>query len=318
MSGHGTVCVTGGAGFIGSHVVRRLLARGMRVRVLDDLSVGRRENVPPGVELVVGSILDADVVRECMRGADVVMHLAARVAIRSSQQYMRQDAETNVAGTASVVDAAASAGSVRTFVLASSMAVYADAPAAQPIDEDHRCEPISVYGVSKLAAEQMTRIVGRQAGMRTAALRLFNTYGQGQALSPYVGVVTIFADRLLRGEAPTIFGDGQQRRDFVHVDDVARAFVRAMDADLDGVSINVGTGRGVTVNEVLTALNVALGTHAVPRYADAVPGELRHSVADIARARRLLSYEPQHRFETAVGAVVQQRRRPALAREEAS
>jgi UDP-glucose 4-epimerase len=227
-------CVTGGAGFIGSHLVEALLRKRVGVTVLDNLSVGRRENVPSGVPIVVGDILDTELVADTLSGCDVVFHLAARVAIRSSFEFAVQDTMTNVVGTASVLRAARNAGSVRKVITASSMAVYGDALDKVPFPETLDTAPISPYGVSKLAAERLTHLMCGEAGMQSTVLRLFNTYGPRQALSPYVGVITIFINRLLSEERPTIFGDGEQCRDFVHVQDVAAAFVGAMDTNVSG------------------------------------------------------------------------------------
>jgi UDP-glucose 4-epimerase len=306
-------CVTGGAGFIGSHLVRALLCNGIAVTILDDLSGGRAANVPRAARLVEGNILDASRVAEAVAGSDVVFHLAARVAIRSSFEFAVEDSLTNVVGTATLLRAIQRAGTVRKVITASSMAVYADSAAPIPILETHPTEPISPYGVSKLAAERLTHAMCGQAGMQSVVLRLFNTYGPGQALSPYVGVVTIFFHALRKGEQPTIFGDGEQCRDFVHVHDVASAFVRAMQAEVSGETFNVGTGVPVSINQVLRALSCAMNTPCSGRHVELVPGELRYSIADITKGRRLLGYVPAYRFESAIGDVVQELSRDAVA-----
>lgn len=299
-----SACVTGGAGFIGSHLVENLLQRGVAVTVLDDLSVGRRENVPAGARLVVGNLLDPKAAEEALAGCQALFHLAARVAIRSSFEFAVEDAQTNLAGTASILRAAARAGSVRKVVAASSMAVYADAPERKPVPENHATAPISPYGVSKLAAERLTHLLSEQSGMQSVVLRLFNTYGPRQALSPYVGVVTIFINRLLSGEQPVIYGDGEQCRDFVHARDVATGFLAAMEAEVSGETCNIGSGQARTVNQVLASLQRVMKTASLPQHVQAVPGELRYSVADITKARRLLGYHPVHDFESSVSAVV--------------
>jgi UDP-glucose 4-epimerase len=293
-------CVTGGAGFIGSHLVEALLRKRIAVTVLDNLSVGRRENVPSSVSIVEGDILDTELATETLSGCDVVFHLAARVAIRSSFEFAVQDTMTNVAGTASVLRAARNAGSVRKVITASSMAVYGDTPDQEPFPESLDTAPISPYGVSKLAAERLTHLMCCEAGMQSAVLRLFNTYGPRQALSPYVGVITIFINKLLSKERPTIYGDGEQCRDFVHVQDVASAFVRAMHADISGETFNIGSGAPRTINEVLNSLNKLMDAEIAPQYVEAVPGELRYSVADISKAQRLLGYEPTHNFDSSL------------------
>ena len=298
--------VTGGAGFIGSHLARALLDRGLSVTVLDNLSVGKRERVPPQARLVVGDVLDRAALSESLAGCEVVFHLAARVAIRSSFEFVFEDALTNVGGTASVLQAARQAGTVRRLITASSMAVYADGDGPRPIAENHRTEPISPYGIGKLAAERLTHRVCAEAGIESSVLRLFNTYGPGQTLSAYVGVVTIFVDNLRRGEQPTIFGDGEQCRDFVHVEDVVSGFLRAMEASASGETFNIGTGVPISVNQVLDCLRRVMKTAGTARHVDPVPGENRYSIADIGKARTMLGYAPQHRFESSLPEVVEE------------
>src|SRR5205814_2094846 len=183
-----------------------------------------------------------------------VFHLAARVAIRSSFDFVVDDTMTNVSGTASILRAAQQSGSVQKVISTSSMAVYADASDPAPIAETHPAVPISPYGISKLASESLTHVMASAAGIKSVVLRLFNTYGTGQRLSPYVGAVTIFANRLLKGEAVTIYGDGQQARDFVHVDDIASGFLCAMDSEVSAETINIGSGQARTVNTVFEVI----------------------------------------------------------------
>ncbi|MCB1704806.1 MAG: NAD-dependent epimerase/dehydratase family protein [Halioglobus sp.] len=298
-------CVTGGAGFIGSQVVRNLLARDIDVVVIDNLSVGRRENVPAAATLVEADILDSAVMDD-IAGCDAVFHLAARVAIRSSFEFVVEDTTANVVGTANVLRGATRADSrVRKFILASSMAVYADSPQPTPISEDYTLQPVSPYGVSKLAAEMLVRQMCDQSGIDSAVLRLFNTYGRGQALSPYVGVATIFANAMREGRAPSIFGDGEQRRDFIHVEDVAQGFINAMLHPTEGKVFNIGSGQALTVNQVYSAIAQALNFDQPPVYAEAVPGELRNSIADNSRARQTIEFNPKHVFADTIAGVLE-------------
>ena len=289
----GLALVTGGAGFIGSHICDALLADGWRVRVLDDLSVGRRENVPAGCELITGSVLDDEALKVASEGVDAVLHEAARVSIRGSVERFCEDAETNLVGTLRTLRAASRAG-VRRFVMASSMAVYADSPERTPMSESHPLDPASPYGINKLAAERSVMLLGRQLAMEPVALRYFNTFGPRQAFTPYVGVVTIFATKLLADEPLTIFGDGSQTRDFVHVTDVARANVLALSSPAaPHRTFNVGSGRGTSVSELSSMLRERLRPRATVLYQPARPEELLHSVADITAARSALGYAPE-------------------------
>jgi UDP-glucose 4-epimerase len=292
--------VIGGAGFIGSHLVEALLRENVEVTVLDNLSVGRRENLPPGVHVIVGDILDTDLLTSALMKCDIVFHLAARVAIRSSFEFAVEDAITNVAGTASVLRAARNAGTIRKVIGTSSMAVYGHTADQTPISESAATEPISPYGVSKLAAERLTHMMTAEAGIRSVVLRLFNTYGPRQALSPYVGVITIFLNKLLNSENPTIYGDGEQCRDFVHVRDVSAAFIRAMNVDVSGETFNIGSGVSRSVNDVLSSLNKIIGGSIAPRHVDAVAGELRYAVANITKARETLGYNPVQDFASSL------------------
>lgn len=300
--------VTGGAGFIGSHLVERLLREGLQVIVLDDLSVGLRENVPPGVQLVVGDVRDANTVDRALAGVDVVFHLAARVSIRASVDRFYEDAQTNVMGTLSLLRGCA-AHKVRRFVYASSMGVYADAPTPDPIPETHPAEPVSPYGVGKLAGEKYLLCLASVLNVEPVILRYFNTYGPRQSYTPYVGVITIFIKRLLAGEPPVIFGDGKQSRDFVHVGDIADATLLAAQKDVAGEVFNVGTGIATSVNRVAEMLSGKLNPAICPAHAPEHPGELRFSVPDISKARRLLGYDPRGRLEERIDEVIDWHRR---------
>lgn len=293
--------VTGGAGFIGSHLVRRLLAEGRQVTVLDNLSVGDRSAVPPGARFVHGDVRDSSAIRTALVGVDHVFHLAAQVTVRGSFARFYDDLDTNVMGTAQLlqhVDAAR----VHWVTLASSMAVYADAADATPIDEQHPTQPLSPYGVGKLAAESLARQILGRLGIPFTALRYFNTYGPGQTYTPYVGVVTIFTTQLLRGEQPQILGDGEQQRDFVHVDDIVTGTAAAPGRQPG--TYNLGTGRGTSLNALAKLLASAIAPDRQACHAPSQAGELRFSVADISAARAALSYAPQRRLESHVEEIV--------------
>jgi UDP-glucose 4-epimerase len=298
--------VTGGAGFIGSHLTRALLASGRQVTVIDNLSVGRREMVPEGARFVHGDIRDERAVGDALQGVDCVFHLAAQVTIRGSFERFYEDLDTNVMGTARVLKSVDPAH-VKWFVLASSMAVYADADAPAPIDEHHPTKPLSPYGYGKLAAEGVARQILGSRGIPLTAVRFFNTFGPGQTYTPYVGVITIFVTRLLRGEAPVIFGDGEQQRDFVHVEDIV-AGTMAAPGGAPG-TYNLGTGRGTSLNQLADLLTQRINPALEPQHAPAPPGELRYSIADIAAARKALGYEPARTIESRIDEVIEDIRR---------
>jgi UDP-glucose 4-epimerase len=289
------VLVTGGAGFIGHHLAHALLRRGIAVTVLDNLVMGRRENVPAGARFVAGDVRDPAVVRDALEGVDAVLHEAAIVSIRASVANFVGDAEVNLMGTLTLLQQMAERP-IRRAVLASSMAVYADSERPDPLSERARTEPIAPYGAAKLAAERYWLMMNAQAGVPATALRYFNTYGPNQTFTPYVGVITIFIRRLLEGRAPVIFGDGEQRRDFIHVDDIVAAnlaVLEAPDAAVAGRVFNVGTGRATSVNEVAAGLIAVLAPGMQPEYAAPQAGELRNAIADVSAIRGALDWAPR-------------------------
>jgi UDP-glucose 4-epimerase len=296
--------VTGGAGFIGAHLTQALLAEGRRVTVLDNLSVGRRDKVPAGARFVHGDIRDEHAVADALTDVDCVFHLAAQVTIRGSFDRFQEDLDTNVMGTARLLRSV-DPQRVKWFTLASSMAIYADADSPAPIDESHPKRPLSPYGVGKLAAEDVSSQVLATRGIPFTAVRFFNTYGPGQTFTPYVGVLTIFITRLLRGEPITIFGDGEQQRDFIHVSDIVAGAI-ATPGRTPG-RYNLGTSRGTSLNQLAAMVLDRLAPGTRPQYADAQAGELRFSVADITAARRELGFTPkrslQHDLDEVIAAV---------------
>lgn len=293
--------VTGGAGFIGSHLTRTLLDRGLEVTVLDNLSVGTCSAVDSRARFIKGDVRFTNDVVNALQGVNCVFHLAAKVTIRRSFDAFYDDVDTNLMGTINLLRCL-DADSISKFILASSMAVYADALTAEPIPESHHREPISPYGVSKLASELVCSQVLRQLGIPFSALRYFNTFGPGQKFTPYVGVITIFVTRLLQGLDPIIFGDGEQTRDFVHVYDIVSGTV----ATLYGPAgiYNLGTGRGTTINQIAKLLIDRINPDAEPIYAPEQMGELRFSVGDISAASMNLKYRPKHDLETDIDSVI--------------
>lgn len=332
------VLLTGGAGFIGSHLARQLVAEGADLVVFDSFEAqvhsDERVLLPP-VELIQGDVTDPDAVARALNGVTHVVHFAAAVGVGQSMYQIARYCRTNVLGTAVLLEALAGrARNVHRLLVASSMSVYGEGavrcgncvkdweierdpsdlaagcwelrcPVCRstcsplPTAETKAMRPASVYAVSKRDQEELCLVVGRAYGIPTVALRFFNVYGPGQALgNPYTGVAAIFSARLLAASPPLIFEDGLQTRDFVHVADVARACVLALTCDgPDQVAINVGSGRRTTVLEVARILQTAVGGPGPELLKTFRPGDIRHCMADGARARTLLGWEPNVSLE---------------------
>ena len=340
------VLVTGGAGFIGCHVVRMLLDQGHEVRVLDSMidQVHRtavRNPVLDEVELIRADVRDLDRVASALKGVDSVIHLAAEVGVGQSMYAIDRYVSVNDTGTAVLFQALIDRP-VRRVVVASSMSIYGEGlyrtasgerlddvtrppgrvgtgwdpvapdgtkltPIATP--EWKRPNLASVYALTKYVQERLTLTVAPAYGMEGVALRLFNAYGPGQALSnPYTGVLAIFASRLQNHERPMVFEDGEQRRDFVHVEDVARAFLLALENPrAPGQVFNIASGRDVSIQEVGATLATAMGLpHLTPEVMDkARVGDIRHCFADISLAREVLGFEPRRTFDDSLGELVE-------------
>jgi len=287
--------VTGGCGFIGSHLCEALRGAGHAVRVLDDLSSGKRGNLAPGAELVLGNVSDPDVVRTAVADIDGCFHLAAIASVQRGVTEWRATHQVNAGGTVTVLEAIAALPPARRppVVYASSAAVYGDC-ATLPITEDMPCRPLSAYGADKYASELHARVAGEVHGIPTAGLRFFNVFGARQDPgSPYSGVISIFCDRLLRGQAVHIFGDGGQTRDFIHVSGVVAALRAAMahcaaGGGRDAPVFNVCTGRPISVTDLAGTIAGLCGTNAGITHGGARPGEIRHSCGSPARLRREL------------------------------
>jgi UDP-glucose 4-epimerase len=291
------ILVTGGAGFIGSHLVERLLADGHAVRVLDDFSTGRRDNLGfarpmDEVEVTAGDIRDLAAVRAAMRDIDGVFHEAALVSVPRSVECPELSSAINAHGTARVFDAARRAG-VQRVVFASSAAVYGDADAV-PVSERAPARPASPYGLDKLYTEQLGALYHALYGLETVPLRYFNVFGPRQdPSSVYSGVISVFVARLLAGEPLTIYGDGTQSRDFVYVADVVEANMRAMFGAYPGPApLNVACGERVTINDLAALLGEVLGVTPSIVHEPTRAGEIAQSQADIAAIRAALGYAP--------------------------
>ncbi len=333
------ILITGGAGFVGSHLADGLLRAGHSVRVLDELNPqvhpgGKApEYLSPSVELVVGDVRDPNILREALRGIDVIFHFAATVGVGQSMYEIARYMSVNTQGTAELLQAILDSGiSLSKLIVASSMSIYGEGryrcrdcgeratPPVRPVSqlragawelhcdrcggvlapaptaEDKPSEINSMYALSKRDQEELCMIYGRTYGLPVTALRFFNIYGTRQALSnPYTGVAAIFASRLLNGQAPLVFEDGEQMRDFVSVHDIVRANLLAMESPrADGEVINIGCGRPITIRQVAQLLGNALGSSIAPVItAKYRAGDIRHCYADIGKARELMGYEPE-------------------------
>ena len=294
----GIVLVTGGAGFIGSHVCTALLACGRRVRVLDDLSTGHLENLAhlsvgrePRLEVVEGSILDANLLTEAMREVSEIVHLAAKTSVAESVGAPALYQRVNVEGTAMVCTAAQRAD-IKRLVFAASSSAYGLRP--PPHDETDAPDPTSPYAATKLEGEALVHALAQSSAVDAVALRFFNIYGPRQdPSSAYAAVIARVMARVAANETLTVFSDGLQTRDFVHAADTARAVVAALDAKvrLSGAVINIGTGNATTVLELAKQVGLVLGKRVTVTHAPAREGEVRHSVATVARAERLLGFK---------------------------
>jgi UDP-glucose 4-epimerase len=291
--------VTGGAGFIGSHLVEALTAAGGRVRVLDDFSTGLRPNlahISPAPEIVHGDVADGPTVEQATTGVDIIFHLAALASVQKSVEAPLETHRVCATGTLAVLDAARRKG-VRRVVYAASSSAYG-LPDGDVQKEDDPLRPLSPYAAAKLAGELYCQAFTATYGLETVRLRFFNVFGARQrADSPYSGVIALFAAALADGKTPTIFGDGLQTRDFVYVTDVVQALTKAAEAPgASGNVYNVGAGGSVTLLELLAALNRILGTAIEAKHAAPRAGDVRHSRADISLIRRELGYQPRVAF----------------------
>jgi UDP-glucose 4-epimerase len=294
-----TILVTGGAGFIGSHLVKELVKSGFSVRVLDNLSNGSLENIREvlgSIEFIKGDIRDKNVVEDALKGVDAVIHLAALIDVAESVEKPELYLDVNVNGTFNLARASRK---VSAFIFASTCAVYGE-PVKIPIGEDHPLSPKSPYAATKIAGEAFVQAYGNLYGYRPVILRLFNVYGPRQSKA-YAGVITEFVKRATRGKPPIIFGDGEQTRDFVHVKDVAKAIIKALDSDNASGIYNVGSGVAITINDLAHLILKLAGKENVePIHGPTRPGDIKHSQANINRAKKELGYNPSVSLEEGI------------------
>jgi nucleoside-diphosphate-sugar epimerase len=286
--------VTGGAGFIGSHLAEELVRRGQIVRVVDNLVTGKRRNLAhiPGVDFLEGDLADIAVASRAVRGIDYVLHQAAIPSVPRSVKDPLTSNHANITASLNLLVAARDAG-VKRLVYAGSSSVYGNTPTL-PKHEAMPSNPLSPYALQKLVAEQYAQMFTQLYGFETVTIRYFNVFGPRQDPgSPYSGVISLFATALLEGRRPTIYGDGEQTRDFTYVANVVDGVLRACDApNAAGEVINVATGGRISLNELLQVMNRIVGTSLEPVYAAPRQGDVKDSQADITKARTLLGYTP--------------------------
>ena len=289
--------VTGGAGFIGSHLCEELLRRGHQVRVADDLSTGKRGNLAKGVEFIEGDLADLAAAKRVVEGCDYVLHQAAIPSVPRSVKDPLTSHRANVDGTVNMLIAARDAG-VKRLVFAGSSSAYGDTPTL-PKREDMPNGPLSPYALQKVIGEQYLQMFTRLYGLETVTIRYFNVFGPRQdPSSPYSGVISVFATALLEGRPPKIYGNGEQTRDFTYVANVVDGVLRACDAPgVSGEIINIATGGRISLNQLFRTMRELIGASVEPTYTDPRTGDVRDSQADISKARRLLGYEPTVSFE---------------------
>jgi nucleoside-diphosphate-sugar epimerase len=291
--------VTGGAGFIGSHLSEELVRRGHRVRVADSLITGKRSNLAhiPGVEFLEGDLADLEVARRAAEGCEYVLHQAAIPSVPRSVKDPLTSNRANVDGTLNVLLASRDAG-VKRLVFAASSSAYGDTPTL-PKHEKMPTNPLSPYALQKVIGEEYLRMFTRLYGLETVAIRYFNVFGPRQdPTSPYSGVISVFATALLENRSPTIYGDGNQTRDFTYVANVVDGVLRACEAPgASGEVINVATGGRISLNQLFEEMRKLVGATVTPTYAEGRKGDVRDSQADITKARELLGYEPSVSFE---------------------
>lgn len=304
------VLVTGGAGFIGSNLVDLLLQREHDVVVLDDLSSGYVQNVRDETSLIRADVRDFKAVQLAAKGCQVIFHLAASVGNKRSIDHPLTDSEINVLGTLNVLEAARAHGIDR-IVFSSSAGVFGELKTL-PIAEDHPQDPDSPYGVSKLAAEKQCLAYNKLYGMQNVCLRYFNVYGPRQRYDAYGNVIPIFANRILQGQPLTIYGDGEQTRDFVNVRDVAVANLQA--ASIPGLrgAFNIGSGTRISINELARLMEQAAGTRIEVKHASPRQGDVRHSLADISAAHREFGFTPAVSIEEGLHQYIDWVRRDTL------
>ncbi|MCJ7508569.1 MAG: SDR family oxidoreductase [candidate division Zixibacteria bacterium] len=303
-----TYLVTGGAGFIGSNIVEELVRRGEKVKVLDNFSSGRRNNIAhllDEIEVVEGDVRDFWTVIQATKGVEYILHQAALPSVQRSVNNPLTSNEVNINGTLNLLEAAKEYG-IKRFIYASSSSVYGDTPTLPKI-EDMPPKPLSPYAITKLAGEEYCQTFSKLYDLPTVCLRYFNVFGTRQdPTSQYSAVIPKFIRLLLDKKTPIIYGDGEQSRDFTFVRNVVEANLLACQSDISGGEvINIACGQSFSLNQLVSLLNEIVGTNIKPEYAQAKPGDVMHSLADVSKAKRVLGYEPKISFAEGIRKTVE-------------
>lgn len=298
------VLVTGGAGFIGSNLVKHLIENGNSVTVLDNFMSGYRTNLEPfaSVNIINGDVRDKTIVEKAMQGVEIVFHLAASVGNKRSIDHPLIDAEINVLGTLQVLEAARKEG-VRKIVASSSAGIFGELK-AMPIKENHPVEPDSPYGCSKLCEEKLCLAYAKLYPIEAVCLRYFNVYGPNQRYDAYGNVIPIFVFRMLRNEPLVIYGDGEQTRDFVHVDDIVQANIKAADSTGISGAFNIASGKNITINNLVKIITKGESSARI-EYGRERAGDVRHSLADLSLAHQKINYDPTVDLEKGIGEYIE-------------
>ena len=293
------IVVTGGAGFIGSNTVKELLKNNNSVTVIDNLSTGKYENIRDA-EFIKGDITDTNILKNAFKDADYIIHLAAISSIEQTIKDPKKSNDINITGTLNVLSEARDAN-VKRVIFASSASIYGNTTQL-PIKENAPPNPTTPYAISKITGEYYCKSFHELYGLETVALRFFNVFGPRQQLnSAYSAVIPKFINAMLKDKRPTIYGDGEQSRDFIYIKDVVTAIIKATTApNAAGTSINIATGKGTTLNELVNTINNSLGKTIKPSYTDKKQGDIKHSLADISLAKRVLDFTPEYTLDKGI------------------
>ncbi|MBI4692192.1 MAG: SDR family oxidoreductase [Candidatus Terrybacteria bacterium] len=289
-----TILITGGAGFIGSNLIKELLGRGYQVCVIDNLSTGNIKNIEPflnKIEFIEGDLIDLETVKNAVKGVDYILHQAAIPSVAHSIKNPLDSHNSNLNATLNVL-LAAKENNVKKVIYASSSSIYGGSPEL-PKEENFPPNPLSFYALTKYAGEKYCQLFSKLCGLPTISLRYFNIFGPNQDPdSEYSAVIPKFIKLMLQGKQPVIYGDGEQTRDFTYIDNTVEANILAMESDISGEVINIACGEMISLNQLVEIINKYLGKNIKPIYQDERAGDVKHSLADISKAKKLLGYKP--------------------------